>query len=77
MHYRANEEIALLNDLVGLLVVFGPSEEGEEENDPQLQDLRSELEEKALHVNKLVSAIHVITCMYYVYIIFRTLSGPN
>ena len=74
MHYRANEEIALLNDLVGLLVVFGPSEE---ENDPQLQDLRSELEEKALHVNKLVSAIHVITCMYYVYIIFRTLSGPN
>ncbi len=54
MHYR---EIALLNDLVGLLVVFGPpSEEGD---DPQVQD---DLEEKALHVN---SAIHVITCIMY------------
>ncbi len=56
-----------LNDLVALLVVFGQSEEGEEEDDPELQALRSELEEKALQANKLVSAnsyYHSVCIMY-------------
>ena len=54
--FRVNEEIDHLNDLVALLVVFGQSEEGEdpEEDDPQLQALRSELEEKATTAKKLV-----------------------
>ncbi len=51
--YRANKDVSELNDLVALLVVFGPSEE--EDDDPQLQQLRSELEEKASQVKKLVS----------------------
>ena len=60
-----------------LWAVFGQGEEGE---DPELQALRSELEEKALHVNKLVSATcnyYTIVCMYHIHTIFRTLSGPN
>ncbi len=50
---RANVEVSHLNDLVALLVVFG---EGEEEGDPELQALRSELEQKAVRANKLVCA---------------------
>ncbi len=51
---RANEEVTQLNDLVALLVVFREGEE--EEEDPQLQDLRSELEGKAVQAHKLVCA---------------------
>ncbi len=52
-----------LNDLVALLVVFGQSEE---EEDPELQALRSELEEKALQANKLVSAnSYYYECIMY------------
>ncbi len=36
--------------------MLGEGEEGEEEDDPRLQALRSELEEKALRANKLVCA---------------------
>ncbi len=49
-NYRANEEVTQLNDLVALLLVF---REGE---DPELQDLRSELEGKAVQAHKLVCA---------------------
>ncbi len=47
--------MAYLSDLVALLVVFDLTQDGEEENDPQMQDLRSELEDKALQAKKLVS----------------------
>ncbi len=47
---RVKEEV---DQLVALLVVLG---EGEEEDDPRLQALRSELEEKALQAHKLVCA---------------------
>ncbi len=49
-NYRANEEVTQLNDLVAILLVF---REGE---DPELQDLRSELEGKAVQAHKLVCA---------------------
>ncbi len=46
-NYRANEQIDQLNDLIAIFVLFGEDEE--------LQALRSELEEIATKVNKLVS----------------------
>ncbi len=61
-NYKANDEVAQLNELVALLVVFA---EGEEEDDPELRALRSEIEEKARQAKKLVSTKSYTTCQSY------------
>ncbi len=58
-NYRANDEVAQLNELVALLVVFA---EGEEEDDPELRALRSEIEKKARQAKKLVSTKSYTMC---------------
>ena len=50
-----NEEVANLSDLVALLALFGEGEE--EEEDPELKDLCSEVKEKALEAERMVGII--------------------